>query len=92
MKKFLSSLPIIILFLSLLIPAALFGQWWLFIVFLVFGICFGLIEFISDKLSGMTVSQHFWALKKSNKKGALIITIFMVLAWAMLIFHFWSHV
>lgn len=89
MKKFLSSLPIIILFLLFLVPSAMFGQWWLFSVFLVFGLVFGVIEAIANKVSGNTVSQHFWALRSENKTKALIIIICMILAWACLIFHFW---
>ena len=72
-------------------PAAIFHQWWLMSVFLVFGLCFGVIEVISDKVSGNTVSQHFWELKTENKKAAFIIAGFMILAWSMLIIHFLWH-
>jgi len=91
MKKFLSALPIVILFLSLIVPAAVFRQWWLMIVFLVFGICFGVVEVVALKVSGKTVSQHFWALKDKNKSAAYTIVGFMILAWSMLILHFLWH-
>lgn len=89
MKKFLASLPIIILFLSLIVPAAIFGQYWLLAVFLIFGLIFGVVEAVANKFSGNTVSQHFWAFRRENKKGAAIIIVFMIIAWGCLIYHFW---
>ena len=91
MKKFLSALPIILLFLSLIVPAAIYQQWWLMGVFFVFGLCFGVIELIATKVSGKTVSQHFWALKDRNKTAAYTIAGFMIFAWSMLILHFLWH-
>jgi len=91
MKKFLSSLPIIILFLSLEVPCLIYGMYWQAITIFIFGICFGVTEVIADKVSGMTLSQHFWALKEKNRKGAIVITIGMILAWVMLLTHFWWH-
>jgi hypothetical protein len=79
---------IIVLVLGFLIPPALFGQWWLFGVFLLFFCCFGVVEWLAVKKTGQTVSQKFWALRKRNPKGAWFIVIGMQLAWWALIFHF----
>ena len=91
MKKFLEALPVIGIFIFLVGPSIIFRQWWLCAVFTVFGLCFGVIEAIANKFTGKTVSQHFWALKDKNKKAALIIVSCMVIAWGLLIFHFWVY-
>lgn len=91
MKRFLEMVPIIGLFALLLGPSAWAGQWWLFTVFLVFGIIFGVVEFIAVKKTGDTVSQHFWKLKRESPGKALIVTGGMIIAWALLIIHFWWH-
>lgn len=70
------------------IPPLIFGQYWLFSVFLVFFLCFGLIEWLAVKYTGKTVSQKFWALSKKNKKAGWIIIICMLIAWLALLYHF----
>ena len=72
---------------ALLVPSALFGQWWLFSVFAVFGICFGFIEWLAVKRTGKTVSQHFWKFSESHKVKAIIILVGMLIAWLALLFH-----
>lgn len=91
MKRFLEMVPIIGLFALLLGPSAWAGQWWLFTVFLVFGVVFGLVELVAIKRSGKTVSQHFWILKRESKRKALVIIGGMIFAWILLIIHFWWH-
>jgi hypothetical protein len=71
----------------LAIPAA-FRQWWLFLVFLLFFICFGTVEVIANKVSGMTVSEHFWALRDKSKVSAIVIAVNMLVAWLALLWHF----
>ena len=73
---------------GLLIPSAIFKQWWLFAVFMVFFVCFGLIEWLAVKFSGMSVSQHFWAFSLQNKTGAIIILVCMLISWLSLLWHF----
>ena len=73
---------------GLLIPATIFKQWWLFTVFIVFFICFGLIEWIAVSKSGLSVSQHFWQFSLQNKTGAIIILVCMLISWLSLIWHF----
>jgi len=80
---------IILLAGGFMIPSALFGQWWLFGTFALFFACFGIVEVVASKLTGKTVSKHFWALKDRNPKGALIIIIGMLIGWIALIIHLW---
>lgn len=71
----------------LLIPALIFKQWWLFLVFLIFGICFGLVEWLAVAKTGKTVSQHFWAFSTEHKGNALVVLGSMLLAWVSLLVH-----
>lgn len=78
---------VILLVVGFLLPPALFGQWWLFGVFMLFFICFGITEFIATKATGKTVSQHFWALRAKSKAKAWIIIAGMAIAWLALLYH-----
>lgn len=78
---------IIIMFALWLIPSAIYGQWWLFGSFLLFGICFGLLEYISYEVTGDTVSQHFWKWSVNNKREAWITLGCMLAGWLMLLLH-----
>ena len=79
---------VILLAGGMLGTSALAGQWWLFSVFLVFFICFGIIEAIAVKKTGKSVSQKFWALTKTNRAMAWVVWIGMLLAWLALLWHF----
>ena len=79
---------VIVLVCGFLIPPALFGQWWLFGVFMLFFVCFGIVEFLAVKFTGKSVSQKFWQLKEKNKAAAWIVVIGMLLAWLALLWHF----
>jgi len=88
MNKLLTALNVGAIFLFLLGPALFFKQYWLAGVFFAFGLCFGIIEGLSVKFSGLSVSQHFWALRDAHYGSALTVAICMVIAWAFLIGHF----
>lgn len=91
MTQLITILQIGSIFLLLLIPTFLTKQWWLFSLFVGFGIVFGIVEITAIVKSGLSISQHFWVLKQTNFKDALIIAISMVLGWSILIYHFMSH-
>lgn len=78
---------ILILVGGLLGPAAYVGQWWLFSVFCVFFLCFGVVELVSVRKTGKSVSQHFWDLSKRDKEKAWLVLVFMFLAWLSLLLH-----
>ena len=72
---------------GMLVPSALVGQWWLFSVFCVFFVIFGIIEGIAVWKTKKTVSQHFWAYSKEHKLGAILVLAGMSIAWIALILH-----
>lgn len=76
------------IFLFLIVPALIMKQWWLAGMFFVFGLCFGIGEALSVHFSGLSISQHFWALRDISYGKALIVAICMQIAWAFLIIHF----
>lgn len=78
---------VLTMFGSLLGPSALFGQWWLFGAFAIFGVIFGFWEWFAVVKTGMTVSQHFWAFSKNNKGKAITILGGMIFGWGALIWH-----
>lgn len=74
-----------------LVPTALFGQWWLFGVFALFFVCFGIVELLAVKFTKKTVSQMFWELKRKNQTAAWIIVGGMGIGWVALLLHFMMH-
>lgn len=62
-------------------------QWWLFRVFLIFFICFGLVEWWAVATTNLSVSQHFWEFSKNNVFGGWIVIIGMFLSWIALLWH-----
>lgn len=73
-----------------LIPPIIFKQWWLFKVFAIFFVCFGLVEWWAVADTGMSVSQHFWEFSDVNPMGGWIIIGGMFAAWMALLWHFAS--
>jgi hypothetical protein len=85
--KWKEILFVVLMLGGLLAPAAITGQWWLFSVFMVFGIIFGLIEWLAVAKTKMSVSQHFWAYSKEHKVGAWCVLAGMLVAWLALLWH-----
>ena len=79
---------VILLAGGMLGTSAIAGQWWLFSVFLIFFICFGVIEAIAVAKTGKSVSQKFWQLTQSNKVMAWLVWVGMLVAWGALLVHF----
>ena len=82
---------IILLAVGMLGTSALFKQWRLFFVFLIFFIIFGLCEWLSIAQTGKSISQHFWQFDTSNPVGGWIVVGGMAVAWAALLVHFKIH-
>ena len=80
-------MDIVILFLLLLIPPAIYGQWWLFAVFFIFGLIFGVAELICKKVTDKTISQLFREWSEENKKKGWIVIGCMLMAWLILLAH-----
>lgn len=85
--KWKEILFVLVLVGGLLIPAFLAQQWWLFATFGMFFCVFGFVEWLAVKVSGKTVSQHFWAFSLINKKMAWAVLGCMLLAWLALLWH-----
>ena len=85
MKK--GELLFILALLLPLIPMGIAGQWWLFSVFAVFYVCFGIIEWVAVARTDKTISQHFWDWSKDNKGMAWAILGTMMFMWIMLMWH-----
>jgi len=77
----------IIALLLPLIPMAIAKQWWLFKVFGLFYLSFGLTEWWAVSTTGNSVSQHFWLYSETNPKGAFIILGCMGIMWVALLLH-----
>jgi hypothetical protein len=71
-----------------LIPTAIFKQWWLFRVFLIFFAIFGIVEWWAVSTTGQTVSQHFWNFDTANPAGGWIVIGGMGIGWLALLMHF----
>jgi hypothetical protein len=78
---------VVLLVVGFLGPTAFFGQWWLFSVFMIFFMIFGLVEYVSVKKTDLSVSQHFWEFSKKNKIKACLILGGMLVGWLALLFH-----
>lgn len=74
-----------------LLPTALTGQWWLFAVFAIFFVIFGLVEWLAVSRTKRSVSQHFWKYSEEHKTGATIVLIGMLLGWLTLLYHLGSR-
>lgn len=68
--------------------SAFFRQWWLFKVFAIFFVCFGLVEWWAVSSTGYSVSQHFWNFSEVNPAGGWIVIAGMGIAWLALLWHF----
>lgn len=87
MRRLKEFLGVAAIFVFLLGPAIIFEQYWLAAVFGVFGLCFGVIEFVAVKATGYSVSQHFWIWSRDNKKRAWILLAGMFIGWVFLLYH-----
>lgn len=84
----ISNLLLVFMFTGFTITNTLTGQLWLALAFCIYGVLFGLEEFLADKLTGKTVSQHIqYQIKTEPHKGFAVIGC-MLLAWLCWLWHF----
>lgn len=88
MERLLTFFQVGAIFLFLWLPALLTKQWWLFLMFFGFGLVFGIVELLAIKMSGLSISQHLWALREENYWKAMFVAICMAIGWGFLIYHF----
>jgi hypothetical protein len=70
-----------------IIPSVIYKEYFLTLTFIVFGLVFGFMEYMSDYYTGHTVSQHLWDLMLEHKYKGIIIIVGMALGWACLLLH-----
>ena len=75
----------ILALLSMPIVAFALGQVWLGAVFVVFYLCFGVIEVLAIQKTGKSVSQKVWQLPMGKR---IVLITAMVVGWSALILHF----
>ena len=73
--------------LLFLIPPLIYKEYMLAFAFILFGLCFGFLEFLSDYYTGKTVSQHLWVLLVEHQWKGVIILSCMLAAFVCLILH-----
>ena len=83
----MSNLLIVFMLILFIVPSVIYKEFFLTLTFIVFGIVFGFIEFLSDHYTGNTVSQHMWQLMSTNKREGWIILGCMALGWVCLLLH-----
>jgi hypothetical protein len=57
------------------------------LAFIIFGLVFGFVEFLSNYYTGKTVSQMMWQLMTTNKKEGMLVIGCMAAAWVCLLLH-----
>lgn len=70
-----------------LVPPIIYKEYMLAFAFILFGLCFGLLEFISAYYAHKTISQLMWQLIVEHQWKGVIILSCMAGAWACLIAH-----
>jgi hypothetical protein len=83
----MSNLLLIFMGILLLVPALIYKQFMLSLTFIIFGLVFGFIEYLSHYYTGHTVTQHFMDLMATNKKEGMLILGCMLLGWTCLLLH-----
>ena len=73
-----------ILFLA---PPIIYKEYMLAFAFILFGLCFGFLEFLSNYYTQHTISQQLWDLIVEHQAKGVIILVSMLLAWICLILH-----
>jgi len=63
-------------------------KWYFLGVFVIFFLCFGLMEWWSVAQTGESISQTIWGLGETNPVGFWIMLGALGIAWASLLWHF----
>lgn len=71
----------------MIIPAVIYKEFFLALAFIIFGVVFGFVEYLSHYYTGHTVSQHLWELMLDHKWKGYIILGGMLLGWICLLLH-----
>lgn len=83
----MSNWLLVAMFIFFVTPAIIYKQYFLALTFIVFGLVFGFIEFLSNWATGNTVSQSLWLLMSEHKYKAIIVLTGMLVGWICLLIH-----
>ena len=83
----MSNLLLVFMFLLFVIPAVIYKEYMLALSFIIYGLVFGFVEYLSHYYTGKTVSQQMWALIADHKYKGYIIIGCMLLGWVCLLLH-----
>jgi hypothetical protein len=83
----MSNILLIAMGLFFIVPTIIYKEYFLSLVFVIFGLVFGFVEFLAKTYTGQTVSQQVWALIVSNSVKGYILIGCMALGWACLLAH-----
>jgi len=67
------------------------GGWFLLGVFAIFFLCFGIMEYLSVKKTGKSISQSFWDFGRKHPKMKWVVIAALTIAWLSLMAHFGFH-
>lgn len=67
------------------------GGWFLLGVFVIFFLCFGLMEWLAVKKTGKSISQQFWAFGEKHPIMKWVVITALIVAWLSLMWHFGAH-
>lgn len=85
--KEMSNILLVLMGLFFIVPSVIYKEYFLALAFVVFGLVFGMVEFISHYYTQHTVSQHMWDLIKEHQYKGVIILVGMLLGWICLLLH-----
>jgi len=81
-------LILVVFAIALLVPFAIAKLWWWFWFWVAIGATLGITEALSFFITGKTISQKFWAWRKTAPKWQKVwIFIGMIGFWAFLMIH-----
>ena len=83
----MSNLLLVAMFLFWIVPMLLFKEYMLGLAFIIFGLVFGFVEFLSHFYTGKTVSQQVWALITSCHWKGYLLLFCMLCGWLCLLAH-----
>jgi hypothetical protein len=65
----------------------IYKQYFLVMAFVLFGLCFGFLEFVSHYATDHTISMQIWDLIKEHSYKGIFVLVCMLLAWLCLLAH-----
>lgn len=84
----MSNLLLVLMFSFWMIPSLIYQQYFLTLGFIIYGLVFGFVEFLSDYALDFTVSQQLTGLGVDHPEKMKTVIGFLILGWLCLMLHF----